>query len=519
MNRNKKKSVLRFLTTNYIYFVFGFIFSIAVFLRFYNLSNVGIGADQGRDFFIAWRFIKNLDLISLGPSLSNLPNVYLGPFYYYLLTFWLWIFKFSPFAANILMVIFNLGALILLFIFSRRLFNQRIAIFVSIFFGLSYWTIFFSRFAWNPQLVPFFVILTLFSFYQWYDQNKILYFYLMIMSLIFSLQLHTVCLVLVPILIFLYFWFRPKKIFWIHYLIAFLLIFLSFSSLIYFEINNHFIMSQSFKNFFFSGHGNFFSKIKGNINSYLVYSSALIDGLEIPAKIKKDYLFLWALRINIIILFFSIGILFLYIYHRKYYFGSVLVLLWFILSSMMFWFVFRITYFHYLFIILPCLFLLLAIFLDFLWGTKILAGLVLVLFFVFLFLNLRSEFKSMKIINPYGLKNSIKTVKFLDLQSQGRKYNIWAPAPIYDDAKVYNSAYKGYIEPDLGLHYLFHLYAENYDDNNGKNYFIILGPMVKPSAWLKDFPQLRKKTIKLPEDLQKNYTIIKIFNHEIEKFK
>src|SRR4030042_1926401 len=57
---------------------------------------------------------------------------------------------------------FSIAVLPLLFIFLRLYFSRRISIFVVAMYAFSFLVIEYSRFAWNPNSLPFFVIL---SFY------------------------------------------------------------------------------------------------------------------------------------------------------------------------------------------------------------------------------------------------------------------------------------------------------------------------------------------------------------------
>src|SRR3990167_6348382 len=91
LNLTQKISLL--IRQNYLLII---IFICAIFLRFYRLADFAMFlSDQGRDAIIIKRIITLEHLPAIGAP-SSLGGVYLGPFYYYLISPFLLLFNFNP---------------------------------------------------------------------------------------------------------------------------------------------------------------------------------------------------------------------------------------------------------------------------------------------------------------------------------------------------------------------------------------------------------------------------------------
>src|SRR3989344_2321104 len=76
--------------------LFFFILLPVVFLRFFKLAEFAMFlGDQGRDAIIIKRIITLEHFPAIGPP-SSLGQIYLGPFYYYLIAPFLFLSRFNP---------------------------------------------------------------------------------------------------------------------------------------------------------------------------------------------------------------------------------------------------------------------------------------------------------------------------------------------------------------------------------------------------------------------------------------
>lgn len=503
-------SIKKKLRKHYIYLLLIIILIAGAFFRFYNLyDSYSLASDQGRDFLVVWRIINQRDLTALGPSLSNLGQVYLGPIYYYILAIWLPIFHFNPIGGRVLMVVFGLFTIILLFFFAKELFNKKIAILATLLYAVSCYTIVALRFAWNPNPIPFFALLTIFAFYRWYKYNKIFYFYLMVVSLVIILQLHILCLFLVPVLIILFIFLRPQKIHFKHYLFGFLIILFFFSSVIYFEINNHFLMTKQLVEFLKSpSNVSFFEGFKKNCYLFSTYINYMTNFMGIVFPFSKEtnslniFYFSFTLILNLVSIFYLVfSALF-----NKYREGIIIVLIWWLVGMLGFVSFLHLQSPHYLHFMLPVIFLVPAIFLGSLLDKLELRWIAIVILLILVWINISKTWENINLHNNYGLRTMIKITRFVDDKSDNKKYSIWVPCPRLDASQSYFAPLKENVSPDIGWRYVFTVYGRKYNPESN-NRFIILGPLCNSDLWLEQNRIFGLNEITIPEDFPKGLRI------------
>jgi len=163
---------------------------LATFLRFYQLENLApFLGDQGRDLLEIYLSLKKNQIPLVGP-LSN-QDVHGGPIYYYLLIPSLLISNFNPLYPTMFLTLFGLGSIFLLYQLTRSLWNNSIAILVSLVFAISSQEIIRSQGIWNPSPIPFFTLLSFWSVYQIQIQKKKLWFLILGTSLGIVTQLYS----------------------------------------------------------------------------------------------------------------------------------------------------------------------------------------------------------------------------------------------------------------------------------------------------------------------------------------
>ena len=179
-------------------FVFILIFLVAFFLRFYRLSEFAqFLSDQGRDAIIIKRIITFEHFPAIGPP-TSIGQVYLGPFFYYFIAPWLLIFRFNPTGLAFGTVFFSVFFLVLSFFLIKSSLGKTTALFFLLFNSFSYILIDFSRFSWNPNLLPYFSFFTVYLFLKARETNKKFLYFLAGSFLSFSIQLHYLALTIIP---------------------------------------------------------------------------------------------------------------------------------------------------------------------------------------------------------------------------------------------------------------------------------------------------------------------------------
>lgn len=184
------------------------IFFISLFLRSFNLTHyISYHQDQVRDLYYIKESFEQGKIMLLGPK-ASVGDFYLPPFWYYLMSF-AYIFSKSPLAPAFLTAVLGSLTSIIMFLFTRKFVDEKLSFIIATLYAVSPLSIEYSRFAWNPNPVPLFVILTFYFLYRFlYEKNEIS-FYWGAIAANFAFQLHYQGLVIF-IFYFLAFFFSKK---------------------------------------------------------------------------------------------------------------------------------------------------------------------------------------------------------------------------------------------------------------------------------------------------------------------
>jgi 4-amino-4-deoxy-L-arabinose transferase-like glycosyltransferase len=318
------RRILNILTKNWI--LVG-ILVIGIFLRFYRFEGfVTFLGDQGRDAIVIKRILTGEHFPAIGAP-TSIGQVYLGPFYYYFIASWLLLFNYNPIGLAVGVAFFSSLYLLINYLIVKELFDKKIALISTIFLSFSYVLIDFSRFSWNPNLLPLFTLLTIYFVIKSLKTNKWYFFALSGAFLSFSIQLHYLALFLIPPIGILYLLslLTPVKrsfkqlISQFPNLFTCLFSFIFFSSpLIVFDLRHNFLNSRLFLALFQSSGTSLLTKFNGlfdsfyylnlysfniNLNKFFVYLLLLFLFIILFTLIKKRsnlkiFLFIFLLTIS-----------------------------------------------------------------------------------------------------------------------------------------------------------------------------------------------------------------------------
>ena len=182
---------------------------ISAFCRLYKISQyMEFLGDQGRDVIIVRDFLKNGNLFFVGPQ-TSIGNMYLGPYYYYLIAPSLLLANFSPVGPAVFVALLSVLTTALIYLISKKWFNLFTAFTASLLFAISPVVIKYSSFSWNPNIMPFFALLFIYFFSKsvFNHQHKLLIW--ASLSLIMVLNSHYLGLLLLPVI----------SLYWVIYLI------------------------------------------------------------------------------------------------------------------------------------------------------------------------------------------------------------------------------------------------------------------------------------------------------------
>jgi 4-amino-4-deoxy-L-arabinose transferase-like glycosyltransferase len=185
----------------------------AAYLRLANLEHSWIGPDQSILFSIAMRFVNGGSLpLAANKSSAGIMN---PPLIEYLLALPLWL-KPTVLTAVRFHALLGVAAVMLLYLYISRLFGQRAGLIAALLLAVNPWSIFYSRFVWNPNAIPLFATLMLGSLLAYVACKRHPFHLALIpVGLAAITQLHLSSLVLLPTvgLIALLFWRRRQDLY------------------------------------------------------------------------------------------------------------------------------------------------------------------------------------------------------------------------------------------------------------------------------------------------------------------
>jgi len=177
---------------------------VFVMTRFYDFeTHVMFLGDQGRDASIVRKLVTLENLPFIGAP-SSIGQVYLGPFYYYLIAPFLPLFAWNPsglaFGVSIIAII---GSIFGSFIVKKQFGWTTAVVFLTL-ITLSSTLIDLARFSWNPNLLPYFSFATLYFFSSWLDTQTTRNGILFGLFLGLSMQLHYLMALVLPAFLILF---------------------------------------------------------------------------------------------------------------------------------------------------------------------------------------------------------------------------------------------------------------------------------------------------------------------------
>lgn len=219
---------------------------LAAFLRLWGIWRLDLFTyDQARDATYIKRILADREIRLIGPQ-SSLPGISLGPAYYYLMALPLLVFNFNPIGIDLAIVLGGVATVWLLFKVLEKKTSPLAALLVCLLYATSPIVVELSRRAWNPSLVPLFLILIVYSLIKIVDEEKNIFFSVLMASLAIIIQLHYSTLLILPALFLIFLVYREKFLINKSYLLIGLLIFLFLiSPLLVFNLRHQWLMFKS----------------------------------------------------------------------------------------------------------------------------------------------------------------------------------------------------------------------------------------------------------------------------------
>lgn len=354
-----------FADDKYLIFV---VILAGAFLRLYRIRDymVFLG-DEGRDMLVIYNILHG-HLTLLGPT-ASVGGFFLGPIYYYMITPFLWLSRYDPVGPSIMVALFGLATIFLVYKIGKEFFNRATGIIASLLFALSPLVVNFSRSSWNPNVMPFFTLATLYTLYKGVVTKslRILFFSGVLFGI--TMQIHYLATFVGVIILFYLTILGIKGKYYLNlikqYLVYFLGFVLGLSPFFLFEVRHSFTNTVNVINFVFksgeTGAG------AGFINIIQFVLTRLFGGLVLSFPLSQDFYFFptriinaW-LAITVLLAVLSISY-FVYRFweNRKDFQKYLLIFLWFFVGVFLFGLYKKPIYDYYLGFLFPLPFFLIS---------------------------------------------------------------------------------------------------------------------------------------------------------------
>ncbi len=186
-----------------------------IFLRTYNFREwLYFYPDQARDVTIVKEVLDGEREWPLMGAIAASTKFKIGPIYYYFQIISGYIFGVQPETMAYPDLFFSILSIPLLYYFSSRYFTKNLSLAITGLYAISFYAIEYSRFAWNPNPIPFFMLLFLIALWKFLlEENKTKWPWVVMIGIALGVgvQLHTLLLLLLPAVLFFAFVFLMLK--------------------------------------------------------------------------------------------------------------------------------------------------------------------------------------------------------------------------------------------------------------------------------------------------------------------
>jgi len=358
-----------------------FILAIAAFTRFWRIREyLTFLGDEGRDVLVVKRMLLDGKFTLLGP-ITSVGSIYMGPVYYYLTAPFLYLWNFDPVGPAIMVVLFSLATIYIIYRLGITYFHPRVGLIAAFTYAISRLTVIYGRSSWNPNIVPFFAVLLIFSVLRVIIDKRFYYLIFAGLSLGVLIQLHYVTLLFFPVLMVIYLCYKPRLP--LKYKLLGLSSFLlAYSPFILFELRHQFVNFQGAFRFITENN----NRITGQlfIKLWEIVNDVAIRIFWRPLVVQNAELTKLLMFFSIILFFFRFNII---KKSEKSVIAFYVILIWLTAGVLSFAIYRGTVYDYYLGSLYPVPHLLFAIFFNLLWQMgkfyKVLGSLVLVLIISF----------------------------------------------------------------------------------------------------------------------------------------
>ena len=220
---------------------------VGAFLRLYKIDQyMTFLGDEGRDAIIVRRLLVDFDPILIGPG-TSIGNMYLGPLYYYMMAPALLLANFSPVGPAVMIALLGVVTVWFVWKIGKEWFGNAAGLVAAALYAVSPTVIIYSHSSWNPNIMPFFALLSIYSIWRVWRHKEFKWLLVLGVSYAFVLQSHYLGLLLVPVLFLFWFLSRPPLRYTVYSALIFLLL---MSPLVIFDARHGWMNFNAMKTFF-----------------------------------------------------------------------------------------------------------------------------------------------------------------------------------------------------------------------------------------------------------------------------
>ena len=178
--------------------ILALILLLGAFLRLYKISEyMTFLGDEGRDVIIVRRLLAYGDFFLIGPG-TSIGEMYLGPLYYYMMAPALFLAGFSPVGPAIQIALLGVVTIALVYFIGKEWFGSWGGALGAFLYAISPTIIIYSRSSWNPNIMPFFALICIYSLWRVWQKGQWKWMIVLGISFAFTLQSHYLGLLLFP---------------------------------------------------------------------------------------------------------------------------------------------------------------------------------------------------------------------------------------------------------------------------------------------------------------------------------
>lgn len=394
---------------------------VGSFFRLYKISDyMTFLGDEGRDVIIVRRFITELHPPLIGPG-TSVGNMYLGPLYYYMMAPALLLANFSPVGPAVQIALLGVVTIWFVWFIGHKWFGNIAGLVAAGLYAISPTVIVFSRSSWNPNIMPFFSLLSIWSIWKVWKEHKFNWLIVLGFSFASVLQSHYLGLLLTPTLFI--FWLLTligiwknkleRSLFTRNSLLSILIFALLMSPLLFFDLRHHFQNFDSLKIFLSSNRDIGFS-----ISTYFSRITSISEMLFANLIAGKNiYLGIFAIFVSVLVLIYM---------HRKNLFNAQLSLIasWLLFGILGLAYYKGAVYDHYLEFLFPVPFFLIGLLSkNILESKKIVFKILLALSLGYLIVI--SILNNPPLVDPtFQLPRAISVARVIQEKANGQRFNL-----------------------------------------------------------------------------------------------